>query len=112
MGKAVPPPEVKLTEQAMTLSLKGDPQGAVARLLEELATPRPLRSPFLSYGQETARELEILEAGSATEAKAMLAQHRDIAVALIDVVMETQRLFASRLKSNLPVAQLSLALQC
>lgn len=35
------------------------------------------------------RELEILEAGSATEAKAMLAQHRDIAVALIDVVMET-----------------------
>jgi len=35
------------------------------------------------------RELEIIEAGSAAEARAALAEHRDIAVALIDVVMET-----------------------
>lgn len=35
------------------------------------------------------RELEILEAASAAEAKALLVEHSDIAVALIDVVMET-----------------------
>jgi len=35
------------------------------------------------------RELEILEAGSAAEARTLLAEHRDIAVALIDVVMES-----------------------
>ena len=35
------------------------------------------------------RSLEIIEAGSASEARAMLALHTDIAVALIDVVMET-----------------------
>lgn len=35
------------------------------------------------------RELEIIEAGSAAEARTALAEHRDIAVALIDVVMET-----------------------
>ncbi|BBL71750.1 response regulator [Methylogaea oryzae] len=35
------------------------------------------------------RELEILEASSAEAAKALLARHGDIAVALIDVVMET-----------------------
>jgi response regulator RpfG family c-di-GMP phosphodiesterase len=35
------------------------------------------------------RELEILEAGSAREALQVMAQHPDIAVALIDVVMET-----------------------
>jgi response regulator RpfG family c-di-GMP phosphodiesterase len=36
-----------------------------------------------------ARELQILEAASAHEARQMLAEHDDIAVALIDVVMET-----------------------
>jgi response regulator RpfG family c-di-GMP phosphodiesterase len=36
------------------------------------------------------RELEILEAGSAAEARALLEQHRDLAVALIDVVMEAE----------------------
>jgi response regulator RpfG family c-di-GMP phosphodiesterase len=35
------------------------------------------------------RGLEILQAGSAYEAKAVLAAHNDIAVALIDIVMET-----------------------
>ena len=35
------------------------------------------------------RELEILEAGSAAEAKVILGARADIAVALIDVVMET-----------------------
>jgi response regulator RpfG family c-di-GMP phosphodiesterase len=35
------------------------------------------------------RDLELLEAGSAQDAKDVLAQHQDIAVALIDVVMET-----------------------
>jgi response regulator RpfG family c-di-GMP phosphodiesterase len=35
------------------------------------------------------RELEIIEAGSAYEANALLREHADIAVALIDVVMET-----------------------
>ena len=35
------------------------------------------------------RGLEIIEAGSGAEARAMLALHADIAVALIDVVMET-----------------------
>lgn len=35
------------------------------------------------------RDLELLEAGSAQEAKQVLAQHPDVAVALIDVVMET-----------------------
>ncbi|TCJ16372.1 DUF3369 domain-containing protein [Parasulfuritortus cantonensis] len=36
------------------------------------------------------RGLEFLEAASAAEAKALLASHRDIAMALIDVVMETE----------------------
>jgi response regulator RpfG family c-di-GMP phosphodiesterase len=36
------------------------------------------------------RELEFLEAASAYEAKALLARHNDIAMALIDVVMETE----------------------
>ena len=35
------------------------------------------------------RDLEIIEAASAYEAREMLARHKDIAVALIDVVMET-----------------------
>lgn len=35
------------------------------------------------------RELDILEAGSAAQARELLAQHPDIAVALIDVVMES-----------------------
>ena len=35
------------------------------------------------------RPLQLLEAGSVTEAKALLEQHPDIAVALVDVVMET-----------------------
>jgi CheY-like chemotaxis protein len=35
------------------------------------------------------RELEILEAGSAAEAREKLAAHEDVAAALIDVVMET-----------------------
>ena len=35
------------------------------------------------------RGLEILQAGSAYEAKILLAEHKDIALALIDVVMET-----------------------
>lgn len=35
------------------------------------------------------RGLEILQAGSAYEARKLLAEHKDIAVALIDVVMET-----------------------
>lgn len=35
------------------------------------------------------RDIEIIEAGSATQAKLLLAEHHDIAVALIDVVMES-----------------------
>jgi response regulator RpfG family c-di-GMP phosphodiesterase len=36
-----------------------------------------------------SRELQFLEAASAAEARALLAEHSDIAVALVDVVMET-----------------------
>ncbi|RYF89834.1 MAG: phosphoenolpyruvate carboxylase, partial [Caulobacteraceae bacterium] len=37
-----------------------DEDARVAVLLEELATRRPLRSPFTAYGEETARELGII----------------------------------------------------
>lgn len=36
----------------------------VALLLRELATRRPLRSPFTAYGEETTRELSILDAAA------------------------------------------------
>ena len=39
-------------------------EARVAILLEELATPRPLRSPFTAYGEETARELSIIDAAA------------------------------------------------
>ena len=44
----------------------------------------------LSGFEFDGRGLEILEAGSGQAARALLAQHRDIAVMLVDVVMETE----------------------
>ncbi|MDO9337258.1 MAG: phosphoenolpyruvate carboxylase [Caulobacter sp.] len=41
-----------------------DEDARVAVLLEELATRRPLRSPFTAYGEETARELGIIDAAA------------------------------------------------
>jgi phosphoenolpyruvate carboxylase len=41
-----------------------DEEARVALLLEELATRRPLRSPFTAYGEETARELAIIDAAA------------------------------------------------
>lgn len=38
--------------------------GRVSVLLEELATARPLRSPFLEYGAETSRELDTCSAAA------------------------------------------------
>lgn len=37
-----------------------DEEGRIALLLRELASPRPLASPFLSYSDETCSEMEIL----------------------------------------------------
>jgi phosphoenolpyruvate carboxylase len=41
-----------------------DERERVALLLRELATPRPLRSPFIGYGERTARELAVLDAAA------------------------------------------------
>ncbi|NBB15325.1 phosphoenolpyruvate carboxylase [Caulobacter sp. SLTY] len=41
-----------------------DEEARVTLLLEELATRRPLRSPFTAYGEETARELAIIDAAA------------------------------------------------
>lgn len=43
--------------------------GRIARLVDELATPRPLVSPYLAYSDETKSELEIFRA--AAEARAI-----------------------------------------
>jgi len=44
--------------------LELDEEARVTLLLEELATRRPLRSPFTAYGEETARELAIIDAAA------------------------------------------------
>ncbi len=44
--------------------LELDEDQRVSLLLEELATRRPLRSPFTAYGEETARELAIIDAAA------------------------------------------------
>ena len=45
-------------------------EARIAKLLEELATARPLVSPFIAYSEETSSELAILRA--AAEARRLL----------------------------------------
>lgn len=53
----------ELLARADACSLYGDLTEAarIELLLREIASPRPLRSPYLAYGAETARELAILD---------------------------------------------------
>ena len=46
-----------------------DENARIAVLRQELASPRPLRSPFARYGDETAGELAIVDAAAATHAR-------------------------------------------
>ena len=56
----------ELLEQAMpgTGYAALDEEGRIALLLRELASPRPLASPFLAYSDETRSELDILRSAA------------------------------------------------
>lgn len=46
-----------------------DESAKCAWLLAELATPRPLRTPFIDYSEDTRKELRILDAAAAIQAR-------------------------------------------
>lgn len=58
-------------------------------VVDDEADLRRLTALNLRGFQFSGRSLELIEAGSAAEAREKLAEHHDIALALIDVVMET-----------------------
>ena len=82
---------MKIVRSGTTPNSRGTPPRHAWKLLvvDDEPDVRSLTRLNLKGFRFAERDVEIIEAGSAAEARSVLAEHPDIAVALIDVVMES-----------------------